>query len=239
MKILKGKDWAEKIQNAIYLFVRLSLVIAIISEVFKGRWSLFFITTLIFLSTFLPLLFEKRYEIIIPLELELTVVVFIYASLYLGEVQSYYQTFWWWDLLLHAGSGLGLGFIGFIILYTIYYREKIVAKPFWIAVFTLCFAIAIGTVWEIFEFGMDQVIGTNMQRTGILDTMGDLIVDSIGGLIMGVVGYFYFKLERLPIVSRVINKFVEQNPELFKNMEEKIEKGIEKGKDIRDKYRRS
>ena len=39
----------------------------------------------------------------------------------------------------------------------------------------ICFAITIGALWEVFEFGMDQLFGLNMQKSGLLDTMGDLI----------------------------------------------------------------
>ena len=54
----------------------------------------------------------RRLKVNIPPEFEAWSVVFIYASLFLGEVKGYYARFWWWDLLLHTGSGLLLGTLG-------------------------------------------------------------------------------------------------------------------------------
>ncbi len=42
------------------------------------------------------------------------------------------------------------------------------------------FAVSIGTLWEVFEFGMDILFGLSMQKSGVIDTMDDLIVDAIG-----------------------------------------------------------
>ena len=67
-------------------------------------------------------------------------------------------------------------------------------SPVFIAVFAFCFALALGAVWEIYEFTMDSVFGTNMQKymldngtaligqAALQDTMKDIIVDAIGAL---------------------------------------------------------
>src|SRR3546814_16435775 len=59
-------------------------------------------------------------------------------------------------------------------------------RPSFLAVFAFCFSQAIGALWEIFEFTMDQVFGLTMQKpmlgdpSGLTDTMWDLIVNAIG-----------------------------------------------------------
>ena len=59
----------------------------------------------------------------------------------------------------------------------------------------LAFAIAVtvGAMWEIFEFLMDLWFGLNMQKSGLTDTMGDLIVDVIGAGIASWIGYAYLR----------------------------------------------
>ena len=37
--------------------------------------------------------------------------------------------------------------------------------------------MTIGVIWEIFEFTMDHVFDLTMQKSGLPDTMTDLIVD--------------------------------------------------------------
>jgi len=65
----------------------------------------------------LPRLFERGYKIYLPVEFEIIIIVFLYATLFLGEVHGYYDKFWWWDLVLHTSSALAFGFM---ILYVLY-----------------------------------------------------------------------------------------------------------------------
>ena len=81
--------------------------------------------------------------------------------------------------------------------------------------FSFCFAVAIGVLWEIFEFTMDNLFGLNMQKSGLLDTMSDLIIDSIGAFLVSVSGFVYMKKWTVQIFSRLIRKFIEKNPRLF------------------------
>lgn len=205
---------AERIQIGIVYFLRLTIVGAMIIEIIYQRWSLLFITALILLVTYTPSFFEKRYKINLPLELEVFVILFLYASFFLGEVQSFYAKYWWWDVVLHAGSGIALGYVGFIILYVLYGNNKIKTNPLWLAFFSLSFAMSIGALWEIFEFGMDQIFGWNMQKSGLVDTMWDLIVDFIGALIVSVIGYFYLRKKNKSLFGKILTKFMEQNPHL-------------------------
>ncbi|MBD3248417.1 hypothetical protein GF336_00040 [Candidatus Woesearchaeota archaeon] len=215
----KDRTLYEKIQLSITHLLRLTLAIAIFFEIINQRWTLLFSTVLILMITFIPLIVEKKYKIHLPVEFTFGIIVFIYLSLFLGSVRKYYIYFWWWDGLLHTGSGITLGFAGFIILYMLYRSRKMKANPFWFALFSFFFAIGIGALWEIFEFGMDQIFGMNMQETGLVDTMWDLIVDSLGALLVAVVGFFYFKYERESLFSRLLNKFIKSNPRFFSKMQ--------------------
>ena len=67
-------------------------------------------------------------------------------------------------------------------------------SPAFVALFTFCFALALDVLWEIYEFTVDALFQTNMQKyaleggealagqAALQDTMGDLIVDFIGAL---------------------------------------------------------
>jgi RNAse (barnase) inhibitor barstar len=61
---------------------------------------------------------------------------------------------------------------------------------------------------------MDQIFGMNMQKSGLIDTMWDLIVDSIGGLIASIAGYAFMKGNQRSYFSRLINIFIKDNPNL-------------------------
>lgn len=201
----------EKIQIYTINFLRLTVLLAIAGAIIEARWVLLFSTTIVFLLTFLPYFFEKKTNVLLPVKFEFIIVLFIYASLFLGELNAYYTKFWWWDVVLHTSSGIALGFAGFLLLYTLYYQKKVEAGPFWIALFAFCFSVAIGVVWEIFEFFMDSHFGFNMQKSGLRDTMWDLIVDSTGALLTSVVGYFYIKTGKGFLFGNFFRKFALKN----------------------------
>lgn len=205
----------DQVHKGINLIIRVSLLLAVVGGIFRGDWSLIFATSLIFIATYLPSLFERRYKIHLPVEFELIIILFIYASLFLGEIRGYYTLFWWWDVILHTSSGIAIGFVGFLIVYILYYKNKIETKPIWAAVFAFCFAMAIGAVWEIFEFSMDQFFGLNMQKSGLVDTMWDLIVDALGALFTSLVGYYYLKGKKVSLFNRFMSKFLKENEKVF------------------------
>ncbi len=197
--------------------LRLTLVAAIVVSIFYDSLSNALISSFTLILTFLPAWFEKKYKIIIPLDFEFAIIFFVYASIFLGEVGNFYERFWWWDILLHGGSAVAFGCIGFIVLFILFKANKIKSSPVWLALFSFCFAVSIGVVWEIFEFAMDQIFGLNMQKSGLIDTMWDLIVDCSGAILASFAGYGYIKgNERsyLAYISGLIGSFIKSNPGL-------------------------
>lgn len=187
--------------------------------VVQGRWLAAAATLGVIVVTLLPLLLERRLRVHIPPEFELLAVAFIYASLFLGEVRGYYVRFWWWDVLLHTGSGFLLGLLGFLFVHILNELENIELhmKPGFVAFFAFLFAVGMGVIWEIFEFSMDQIFGLNMQKTGLVDTMWDLIVDCLGAFVIAILGFRYLRRGNdESFLERWINSFIERNPHLFK-----------------------
>ncbi len=217
-------DDAEKKVHKIYFyfiwFIRITLVIALIFEIINKRWTLFFVTLLTLILSLSLILIEKKYKIYFPPELHLFSVIFIYAGIYLGEVQNFYLKYWWWDSVLHAISGFVLGIIGFGIMYVLFKTHKIKTSPKIIAFLSFCFALAIGALWEIFEFAMDNIFGLNMQKThignGVTDTMFDLILDAFGAIFSSTAAYFYFKKGDSKLYNYLVKYFEKKNPKLFK-----------------------
>jgi hypothetical protein len=188
--------------------------------VLQGRYQAAIEVAIILCITFLPLLLGQRFQVKIPHEFESLAVVFVYMSLFLGEVQGYYARFWWWDIVLHTGSGFLLGILGFLLVYVPNEKEDIELDlhPKFIAFFAFIFAMGMGSVWEIFEFSMDQLFGMNMQKSGLVDTMWDLIVYGVGALIISILGWGFLRTrERDSFLEKWIDSFIDKNPHLFKS----------------------
>ena len=92
-----------------------------------------------------------------------------------------------------------------------------------VALFAFLFAVTVGTLWEIFEFAMDQIVGTNMQKpmlgdpSGLTDTMWDMIVNALGALAISALGWWYTKRDERSFIEAWIRKFIERNPRLFRH----------------------
>ena len=198
--------------------LKLSLFAGAILSFTQSHLQAGVITLGIFFITFLPVILGKRFQVKIPSEFELLAVIFIYASLFLGEVHGYYVRFWWWDIVLHTSSGFLIGILGFLLVYVLNEKKEIELdmKPGFVALFAFVFSIAIGAIWEMFEYGMDSFFGTEMQKSGLTDTMWDLIVNSIGALTISILGWGYLCTEGSnSFMERWIHDFIERNPRFF------------------------
>lgn len=207
-------DRVDRLELFISSFLRLTLLFAAVYAGITGRWSDLFLILLTLFFTFLPAMVGKSLRISLPMEFEFIFVIFIYAAIFLGEVHGYFTQFWWWDIFLHSLSSVNLGFVAFIILYVIYRSNHVTASPFLIVLFSFCFAMAIGALWEIYEFAMDSIFGLNMQKSGLVDTMWDLVVDAGGAFVASLIGYFYIKRDQGPLIKRILKKFLDKNPRL-------------------------
>ena len=103
--------------------------------------------------------------------------------------------------------------MGFSLVYFLNNAENvnISMSPFFVALFSFCFAIMCGVFWEIFEFSLDQIFGTNTQRSGLVDTMWDLIVDTIGGFAAALIGYFYLTKDKESFFIKLTLKLISKN----------------------------
>jgi len=185
----------DKIRFWLSLLFRILLVVAGVIAVFTTNWINLALAVFTMFLTFLPSIVERRYKLDLPSEIEILVLLFVYGSLYLGELYAFYEKFWWWDLFLHAYSGIMIGIAGFALVYVLNKEKKLTfnLSPLFIAMFSFSFSVALGVMWEIFEFVMDSVFDFNMLKSGLVDTMWDLIVDTSGALLVALIGYFYVK----------------------------------------------
>jgi len=200
------------------------LVVEVVVAVWEQQWLTAVPTIGIIVVTLGPFFLAKLFRVFIPPEFVLFAIAFVFASLFLGEVHGYYSRFWWWDIALHSGSGFLLGIIGFLLVYVLNETEDIGVhmNPGFVAFFAFLFAVGMGALWEIFEFGMDSFFATNMQKemlgdpSDLTDTMWDLIVDTLGALVIALLGYGYIKTAKNEsFLERWIHTFIKSNPRLF------------------------
>lgn len=152
----------------------------------------------------LPSILERKFRFELPSLLYGFYIVFLYCAIFLGEVRSFYYLVPQWDSVCHFCSSMMMGFFG-LMVGTILNRDRHLAvslSPFFVCLFAFCFSVALGAVWEIYEFAADGLFGMNMQKfmladgtvlaghAALADTMKDIIVDVLGSLLASTIGYF-------------------------------------------------
>ena len=195
---------------AIWGILSVAFVVALITQ----QWSNAFVTIAALMLTLLPSIFSNRFHIQLPLSFLAAISLFFFATLFLGEIFDFYNKFWWWDVLLHGSSAVGFGIIGFLFVFYLFQGDRYDAPPWALGVIAFCVALSIGALWEIFEFAMDEIFGLNMQKSGLVDTMWDLIVDTIGASFGAISGFLWLKGQSLGL-SGMIEEFIQSNRSLF------------------------
>lgn len=209
------------------IFNRILLIILTVEWgylLYEQQWLSLFLVSLIIFSLLAPILFKNKMDLELPAEFHFMAVLFVFAALYLGEIQEFYRRIWWWDMALHTTAGFMMGIVGFLMVYILNESKNVELQmsAAFIALFAFMFAVSIGTVWEIFEFAMDQFLGVNMQKemfgdpSGLTDTMWDMIVNACGALIICLNGWWYLKKGQDFYIRFLIQKFIERNPSWFR-----------------------
>ena len=204
------------IASTIYVVVRIVLAptVAPSAEItirVKSDYVLMLVQCLLgVLALLIPRILKDRIKLNIPNAMIIAYAVFLYCAIYLGEVRNFYYRIPHWDTILHTFSGVALGALGFFLVNLLNKPKSIPLSmsPVFIALFAFFFALALGAMWEMYEFTIDYFLHTNSQKyalesgqmlvgqDALMDTMKDLVVDALGALVMSLIGFFSLKKDK-------------------------------------------
>jgi len=190
--------------------MRVILFLALFFGWYGQRYLILTVSLIGLAITFLPVIFSRLFRVELPASFEIITLLFVYGLLYIGEVKGIYEHYWIVGVLLKSLASIIFGFVGMAAAYALYKQEKVQGPPLAIAFFAFCFALSIGTLWEIFEFALDNMFDFSLQG-GSFDTMKDLLSYLAGAIVVSGAGYFYLKKGRILLISSFIEKIVERN----------------------------
>lgn len=224
MKTKKTATPSERTSRIFYLITLISFAAALVYVPVRAALDSYYresteLHLIVFQTLFglviinLPIFLRERFSWKIPGSLSAAYTLFLYASIFLGEVMTFYYRIPLWDDLLHLCSSILLGIFGFSVVEMLTGGKDppINLPPFFIALFAASFAVAVGVLWEIYEFSFDGLLGLNMQkfavadptggqpltelcgREALMDTMTDLIIDTVGAVGICTAGYVSLK----------------------------------------------
>ena len=173
---LKRKSRATLITYAV---IRLLILAVMIRSITAGNSENAFTCLLSLFLLYLPSIIERKLEMRLPTALEITVVVFIFASEILGEIACFYVTVPFWDKAMHTVSGFIYAAVGYSMADILNRDHRISFRlsPVFLAVVAFCFSMTIGALWEIFEFSVDTLFQKDMQKDTVLHEITSVALD--------------------------------------------------------------
>lgn len=214
-----------------------------IVRLFENFEFLFFLqrpVPLALLNSVVLLLYTYIRSLLKRINIEISDLLYLLASIsmlltfVLGLLFAFYQVVPGYDSFAHFINGGLLVLLGIMILSALVKKETLKElSPFFIVLFAFSFASALGMVWELVEYASDGLFGSNMQRFRettvvdgvaifgddfvgrkvLFDTMKDIILNSLGSLI--VCFFLYFDLKRpTPYMHQMYIKRIPKKEEL-------------------------
>ena len=173
----------HKSSAIVYFTLRALVIVVMVLQIFNRNYENVFLCLLTLLLLVVPSLVQVTMKIELPTTLEIIILVFIFAAEILGEIQEFYILFPFWDTVLHTLNGFLAAAIGFSMVDLLNRSERMMFKlsPLFMAIVAFCFSMTIGVVWEFFEFGMDQLFHTDMQKDTIVHAVYSVLLDPAGG----------------------------------------------------------
>lgn len=138
----------------------------------------------------LPILLRWKRVVTLPVWF----ISLIFLALFLhciGVVERFYDDLFWWDNLTHFLSSMLVSAMAFMAIYLIdWYVEEIYIPAKVMPFIIIAVGCSFGVLWEIMEWSADLILGTGMQYS-LDDTIQDLLMDLLGALTMGVMGWMF------------------------------------------------
>ena len=179
---LVGLIRESKSTFAVYVVLRLIVIAIAVLQFFNGNYAnaaLCIFTLVLFL---IPAFVESNFGVRVPSTLEIIVLLFIFAAEILGELGDFYVKFTFWDTMLHTLNGFLAAAVGLSLIDLLNRSERfdLHLSPVFVALVSFCFSMTIGVLWEFFEFGMDRIFLTDMQRDTVVHTISSTLLNPDG-----------------------------------------------------------
>ena len=164
---------------AVYWILRLIVIGVMVMTIIHKNYESTFVCVLVLILFMLPRFVERNFRIELPSTLEIIILVFIFAAEILGELKSYFITYPHWDSMLHTTTGFISAAFGFAMV-DLLNRNKpqhFKLSPVFLALVAFCFSMTVGVLWEFFEYTGDRVMGWDMQKDTVVNSIYTVELD--------------------------------------------------------------
>ena len=164
------------------------------------------ILSTILLTITSPYWIEKIFHKKLSPIVKLICVLFVFCAHFLGATVELYNEFTYYDKITHALSGVLTALLAMLLLKQLgMYDEN---KIFFNILFIISVTLSVAVCWEFFEYFGNILFGGDAQRvakTGVNDTMQDMLVAFIGSIIVSIIYYIEEKRKLNGMVKNFMN----------------------------------
>lgn len=150
-----------------------------------------------------PMLVNKIFKMNINPEIEFVYLIFIIFAHFLGTILNFYYKIEIYDKVMHGLSGVMTSILSVIILVKSKCYDK---NSLWVNVlFIISITLSVAALWEFYEFINDNIFSKDAQKvlkTGVDDTMLDMIMAFIGSIIYSIIYVIESKFKKKLLVTK-------------------------------------
>lgn len=177
-----GLEYLRKKKRAVrFLYATLSLFVlfTLVRSFLRGEYFNVLVCLLTLVLFMIPHFVEENLKLHLPDLFEGLILLFIFSTEILGEINCYYQRIPHWDTVLHSINGFMFAAFGFALLDIVNRdaRIKFKVSPLCLALVAFCFSMTVGVLWEFYEFGCDAILHTDMQKDTYVGEIYTVLLD--------------------------------------------------------------
>ena len=185
--------------------LKIIMFILLIIAFWKDDWTGVFGCIIGIILSFIPSILHKNFNITLPWILD-TLIAFTLFLHIGGVVLNVYHTIPYYDSLTHFVSAILVAFLAFVSIYILdKYWKGLHMDKYAMAFIVIIFTMAMGVVWEFFEWSTDLLFQTQ-EQWGLQDTMKDLLIDTIAGIFIAIVGVNWIKKGKFQKITYILGK---------------------------------
>jgi hypothetical protein len=170
---------SSKAVIVVYLVLRIFVIVALITSLIREYYENAFVCLLVLVLFMLPGFVKRTLKVEMPSTLEIIIILFIFAAEILGELQSYYIHYQYWDTMLHTVNGFICAAIGFALVDILNSEQRIAVRlsPLFLSLAAFCFSMTVGVLWEFVEYFADTIFHLDMQKDTVINTIVSVSLD--------------------------------------------------------------
>lgn len=180
-KIKEAYKESRKGVLVVYLLLRFLVILVMVRQIFLHNYWNAFLCILVLIQFLIPYFITKKLKIELPSIFEIIILLFIFSSEVLGEIQNFYGVFKHFDTVLHTLNGFLCAAVGFSLIDLCNNNsEKFNLSPLYLTIVAFCFSMTIGVLWEFLEYSIDKVMLSDMQKDKLITKISSVWLNPDG-----------------------------------------------------------